>query len=243
MSVAGLPRWGVHLKPGDVLRSNAKYDTTLGASYEDMGIAVALLAPDTPDGKPTALGVDPFQAPRDGTPDCTSGGPAKGTLCTAGFVTHGHYKENGNYGAADGTWKAAKGPATDKIGIANFVYTPGDLSTRQSTGIPQVKLGSKLTFFNTEGAGIYHTITTCSFPCLGQTGAAFPISDGRTNTGRSLDLDSAELGIGAPYIGATAQQLDFTTPVTQEAGYKPGEVVTFYCRIHPFMRGAFEVTQ
>src|SRR3954451_11485853 len=62
MEVQGLPRWGVHVKPGDILRSNATYDTTIGASYENMGIAVTLLAPDTPDGKPTAPNVDPFDA-------------------------------------------------------------------------------------------------------------------------------------------------------------------------------------
>src|SRR5215212_6366414 len=107
MEVRGLPRWSVHLNPGDVLRSNATYDTTIAASYENMGIAVALMAPDTPDGKPTAPGVDPFQAERDTSADCESGGllsrgPAK--LCTRGLVTHGHYKENGNHGGPGGNW-------------------------------------------------------------------------------------------------------------------------------------------
>ena len=37
------------------------------------------------------------------------------------------------------------------------------------------------------------------------------------------------------------QALNWTLDVTKEDGYKPGEVVTYYCRIHPFMRGAFEV--
>ena len=31
--------------------------------------------------------------------------------------------------------------------------------------------------------------------------------------------------------------------MTREAGYQPGEIVTYFCRIHPFMRGAFEVTE
>lgn len=243
MEVQGFPRWAVHLNPGDVLRSNARYDTTIQASYENMGIAVALMAPDTPDGKPTAPGVDPFQAPRDNSADCKSGGATKGYLCTQGLLTHGHYKENGNYGGASGDWNAAKGPKTSEIGIANFLYTPGDLSTKSTTGIPQVPLGSNLRFTNLEGSGIYHSVTTCAFPCLGQTGAAFPLADGRTNTKRDLDLDSAELGIGAPEVGAASERLDWSTPVTPDAGYKPGEIVTYYCRIHPFMRGAFEVSQ
>jgi hypothetical protein len=58
-----------------------------------------------------------------------------------------------------------------------------------------------------------------------------------------LDFDSTELGIGAPYVGATSQKLNWSLPVTAKDGFKPGEVVTYYCRIHPFMRGAFQVVQ
>jgi len=247
MEVQGLPRWGVHVKPGDVLRSNATYDTTIQASYENMGIAVTLLAPDDENGKPTAPGLDVFDTKwtREDGPwaagdDC---GPAKGTLCDHGAVTHGHYKENGNAGGPNGAWSASQGPETNEIGIANFLYEPGDLSTKSSTGIPRVKLGSDLRFTNLEGTGIYHTVTTCRFPCLGQTGAAFPLADGQTSKGRDLDLDSAELGIGAPAVGAASQRLDYSVPVKQDAGFQAGEIVTYYCRIHPFMRGAFEVTQ
>jgi hypothetical protein len=246
MEVQGLPRWGVHVKPGDILRSNATYDTTIGASYENMGISVALLAPDS-DGKPSAPAVDPFAStwlkpdgPWSSAKDC---GPAHGTLCETGAVTHGHYKENGNYGGAGGDWNATQGPETNNIAIANFLYEPGDLSTKSSTGIPRVPLGSSLQFTNAEGAGVYHTITTCAFPCLGQTGAAFPLSDGKTNKGRALDLDSAELGLGAPAVGAASNRLDYSVPVTPQAGFSDGEIVTYYCRIHPFMRGAFEVTK
>jgi hypothetical protein len=247
MEVQGLPRWGVRVKPGDILRSNATYDTKIQASYENMGISVALLAPDTEDGQPTAPGIDVFASdwlkdngPWDDSADC---GPAKGTLCEVGAVTHGHYPENGNYGGPSGMWEAAKGPTTSEVLIANFLYAPGDLSTRSSTGIPQVPLGSNLRFSNAEGAGIYHTVTTCAFPCLGQTGAAFPLADGKTSKGRELDLDSSEVGFGAPEIGPAAQRLDWQLPVTKEAGFEPGETVTYFCRVHPFMRGAFEVTQ
>ena len=246
MEVQGLPLWGVHVKPGDKLRSNATYDTTIQATYENMGISVALLVPNGPDGKPQAPGVDVFAAdwlepsgPWSGAPDC---GPANGTLCKEGSVTHGHYAENGNYGGPQGQWDAPRGQSTSEVAIADFLYLPGDLSQR-SMGIPTVKLGSNLRFTNTEGASIYHTITTCAFPCLGQTGAAFPLADGRTSLGRDLDLDSAELGIGPPEIGPTSQRLDWNVPVTREAGFQAGETVTYFCRVHPFMRGAFEVTE
>jgi hypothetical protein len=243
MTVTGLPRWAVHVEPGDILRSNATYDTTIQSTYENMGIAVTLLAPDTPEGKPTAPGVNPFQAERDESATCDSGGVSVGKLCESGNLTHGHYKENGNAGGPSGTWDARRGQSTSEVGIANFLYEPGDLSTQSMTGVPTVKLGSSLRFTNLEGAGVYHTVTTCAFPCLGKTGAAFPLADGRTSAGRALDLDSAELGFGAPAIGAASQRLDWSVPVTRAAGFQPGETVTFYCRVHPFMRGAFEVTE
>jgi hypothetical protein len=243
MEVQGLPYWGVQVKPGDILRSNAMYDTRTLASYEDMGIAVALLAPNTPDGKPTAPGVDAFQAERDPSPNCKSGPAINGEICDIGRVTHGHYPENGNYGGPSGSWTAKPGPLTDQVAIANFQYAPGDLTTESTTGLPEVRLGTDLSFINAEGLGIYHTITTCKFPCLGQTGSAFPLADGAASDGRPLDFDSSELGIGAPYVGATSQKLDWRLPVTSRSGFKPGEVVTYYCRIHPFMRGAFQVVR
>ena len=50
------------------------------------------------------------------------------------------------------------------------------------------------------------------------------------------------MGVGVPAIGATKQALDYTLPVTPQRGFKSGDIVTYYCRIHPSMRGAFEVT-
>ena len=74
MEVTGAPYWGVHLNPGDKLRSNAVYDTTAQSTYENMGIAVALMAPDKPDGTPTAPGVDPFTTPKDTSDNCETNG-------------------------------------------------------------------------------------------------------------------------------------------------------------------------
>jgi plastocyanin len=246
MRVSGSPYWGVHVKPGDVLRSNATYDTTHQSTYENMGIAVTLLVPNTPEGKPNAPGVNPFKAPRDRSKRCKSGGltAKRPKLCDQGLaVTHGHLPENDNYGGPEGEWKAKTGSPTGEVGIADFIYAPGDLSTIEMTGVPTVKLGDTLNFTNFEGTTIYHTVTSCAFPCLGQTGTAFPLSDGETSTGRQLDFDSSELGIGAPAIGPAKQELRWGLPVTEEQGFKPGEVVTYFCRIHPSMRGAFEVTQ
>jgi hypothetical protein len=208
-----------------------------------MGIEIALFAPDAAHGKPTAPGVDPFRARRDNLANCHSGPAINGKLCTRGFLTHGHYPENGNHSGPLGNWSAQQGPQTSQIAIADFQYTPGDLSQTGSIGLPKVRLGAGLTFTNLEGAAIYHTITTCRFPCLGAVGSAFPIPNGETSSGRSVEFDSAELGIGPPAIGPASQKLSWTLPVTSQSGYRPGEIVTYFCRIHPFMRGAFQVVK
>jgi hypothetical protein len=257
MTGTGLPYWGIRVKPGDKLRINATYDTKHQASYEDMGIAVGVVAPDKPDGTRTAPGLNPFKAPRDDSPECRSltqrltapisrasnVGLKQGKLCTRGIPTHGHQAANGNYGGPSGTLNAPSGPRTNQVAIANFQYLPGDLSRSSGSGVPTVKLGSDLRFTNLEGSLIYHSITTCRFPCLGSTGAAFPLANGETSGGRRIDLDSGELGIGAPAIGPAKQTLNWEVPVTREKGFKPGETVTYFCRIHPFMRGAFKVTK
>ena len=242
MTVTGLPEWGVHVRPGDTLRINAAYDTTLQDTYEDMGIAVAYLAPDTPQGRPTAPGLDPFAAPLDTSATCSSGGLARGVLCDKGVVTHGHLREASDYGGpAPNGLSARAGGAINQVHIAGFTYVEGDLSTVSMTGIPVVKLGQSLQFVNEDAAAdVYHTITTCAFPCLGPTGVAFPVANGRTSLGRELQLDSAELGYGPPF-GPAKNDINWTVDVNGSSGYRPGEIVTYFCRIHPFMRGAFEV--
>ena len=250
MRVNGLPKYGVHVEPGDVLRSNAVYDTKLASTYENMGIVVSLLVPEDENGNKQAPGVDAFTAPVDTSRDCDSGGVTAPTptLCPNGMLeTHGHYKENGFRGGAQGNWTAAVGGPlsgkTTEVGIADFLYAPGDLSTKDSLGVPKVALGSNLRFTNFDGGAVLHTITACKFPCLGTTGAAFPLGDGESSTGRPVELDSGQLGFSVPEISGAKNVLDWTIPVTEEEGYQKGEIVTYFCRIHPSMRGAFEVAE
>ncbi len=244
-TVSALPYWGVRVQPGDVLRSNATYDTTIASVYEAMGIAVAYIVPDTPSGVPTAPGVDPFATPLDEGAGCPTGGLRADpqTLCNRGWMTHAHLPENDNYGGAAGTLTATAGQATSKVAITGFTYLPGDLSMAAVTGVPTVSLGTSLTFTNSDAfANVYHTATSCAFPCLGPTGTSFPVPNGVTSLGRSLDFDSAQLGVGIPTVSAAKNEITWSLPVTIDSGYAPGEVVTYFCRIHPFMRGAFEVT-
>jgi hypothetical protein len=249
MPVVGNPFWGVRVKPGDKLRSNVAYDTKLQSTYENMGIAVSLLVPDDENGKPQADGINPFKTKTDRSKRCYRKGGLENAgiqanppvLCTQGPVTHGELIENTNRGGPDGQWEATSAGDSNEVAIADFLYVPGDLSTRTSMGIPTVPLGGQLRFTNFEGGSIWHTITSCKFPCLGQTGAAFPIANGKTSKKRRLDFDSSEVGFGTPAIGPATNKLNWELDVTKEEGYKPGEVVTYFCRIHPFMRGAFEV--
>lgn len=246
MEVAGLPWWGVEVKPGDVLRSNATYDTTIQSTYEDMGIAVALFVPNGPDGQPQARGVDPFAVELDASGDCASGGllaPVP-TLCDKGRVTHGHLHENDNFGAPANTSLTTKrtGYNTGRVGTAGFLYQPGDLSTVDTTGLPTVKLGTRLRFSNLDAfAGVYHTVTACGYPCTGTTGTAFPLANGTTSSGRPVDFDSSELGYGLQQIGPAKNAFEWDLDVSAANGYSAGEIVTYYCRIHPGMRGGFEV--
>jgi hypothetical protein len=246
MTGTGLPYWGIRVRPGDRLRINAAYDTRWQATYEDMGIAMLAIAPNRSDGSPTAPGLNPFKVRRDRSRNCwrrSRGLKARPrVLCDKGLPTHGHQAANGNYGGPDGQWTAGPGAPTRDVGIANFKYYPGDFGGVSQSGVPTVKLGDTLRFTNFDGTSIYHSITTCRFPCLGATGASFPIANGRTSSGRRLDLDSGELGIGAPEIGPAKQDLSWRLPVTAAEGFQPGETVTYFCRIHPFMRGAFQVT-
>jgi len=243
--VVGAPFWGVRVKPGDVLRSNATYDTSYASTYENMGIVVSLFVPNRGNGKPRAPGLNPFRAKVDRSTGCKSRGlraKRRRRLCIKGYPTHGHYPENGNYGGASGKWNAKRGAKTGNVAVVNFQYQPGDLSMISMTGVPTVKLGTKLRFTNLEGGLIYHTATSCAFPCLGPTGAAFPIPNGRTSSGRPIDFDSSEMGVGVPAIGAAKEALDYQLPVTRSRGFAPGDIATYYCRVHPGMRGAFEVT-
>ena len=97
-----------------------------------------------------------------------------------------------------------------------------------ATTIPAVKRGGTLTFRNDDAShNIWHTITVCKEPCDRSTGIAYPTANGK------VVVDSGELGFGrAPASGKDT----WTTP----SNLPPG-TYTYFCRVHPFMRGAFRV--
>jgi plastocyanin len=215
VAMTGTPAdWRVKLRRGDVLSTSATYETRRGAWWESMGIMVAYMA---------------------------NGGPGKNPFRTRvnrpGSVTHGHLPENDNHGGGptglpdprqlpDG----ADNPGF--IDLMNFRYQLGDLSLGDPVRNPPViRPGQSLTFRDAgdNAKRIYHSITSCEAPCNRSTGIAYPLADGK------VQFESGTLGTASP---PATGALQWTTP----SNLAPG-TYSYFCRIHPFMRGAFRVKQ
>ncbi len=206
------PDWRVQVKKGDVLSMQTTYDVSNASWYESMGIMNLWMADGTG-------GLDPFVDKVD----------------VDGQVTHGHLPENDNHGGTDAVIGAdplslADGTATNDVNILDFVYGPGDMANYQT--VPTVKAGQSITFTNSDDKatknGLWHTITACKAPCNRSTGIAYPLADA------DVQFDSGELGTGGV---PTANRLTWNTP----SDLAPG-TYTYFCRIHPFMRGSFRIT-
>jgi hypothetical protein len=222
------PDWRVKVQPGDQLKVSTTYETKQASWYEVMGIMVVWEAWDDQHG------IDPFTQ----------------TLDEKGHVTHGHLPENNFWG---GTKFIGVNPHSlptchpRKIVIAAFKYLPGDISTSADRHgcVPTIRQGHSLEFVNQDASpngtfsfqtlfspsddylkSIFHTVTSCAAPCGLNYGVGYPLANGRGG------FDSGQLGAGLPAIGT----LTWDTPTS----LKPG-TYTFFCRIHPWMRGVFRV--
>ena len=207
--------WRVAVHAGDTLSTSATYDSARASWYESMGIMVVWMA-DAP-AKAEAAGPDPFASAVD----------------APGQLTHGHLAENNNHGgAADATYKNAlqqpSEPAAAEVRIEGYVYAQGDMLA--GTAIPTVVPGGTITFDNIDAPlnnGVWHTITACAAPCNASTGVAYPLADA------AIPFDSGQLGVAGP---PTAGRVTWTTPADLPEG-----TYTYFCRIHPAMRGAFRI--
>ena len=214
MTVTG-PQWRVQLRRGDVLSVHAAYEAKKASWYESMGIMNVWWAPGEQPGAR-----DPFAAAVD----------------TRGRVSHQRLPENDNHGGRrtilPDARKLRDGPRRATVTISKFLYANGDLSNVGRKGRPPVvKPGQSLRFKNADAADdIYHTITACRAPCNKDTGIAYPLANG------PVDFDSGELGFGPSFATPTENTDVWETPKS----LKPG-TYTFFCRVHPFMRGAFRV--
>jgi plastocyanin len=206
--------WRVGVRRGDVLSVSATYDSRRASWYESMGIMPVEFSPG-------GTGPDPFTTKVD----------------VPGHVTHGHLHENRNHGGRfaglpDPRKMLSAVPPSAGVTIKGFTYRNGDLSYIGLRGRPPaVRAGRSLRFVNGDaGAGILHTITACRAPCNRTTGIAYPLANGRVN------FDSGDLGYGPAGFTAAANRDTWRTP----KWLKPG-TYTYFCRIHPFMRGSFRV--
>jgi plastocyanin len=209
------PGWRVGVKKGDVLSVQATYDSRRASWYESMGILPTLF-------RAGETGPDPFKVDVD----------------RRGVLTHGHLPENRNHGGlfsglADPRRLLSEPPPANRtIAIKAFQYARGDLlrvGTRRRP--PTVRAGATLKFVNRDARrGILHSVTSCRAPCNRTTGIAYPLADG------PVRFDSGNLGFGPPGATAAANRDTWRTP----RNLAPG-TYTYFCKIHPFMRGAFRV--
>jgi len=245
------PNWKVAVKKGDVLSTTATYDTKKASWYEVMGIMVVGIT------KGDDGGVDPFTGQLHKT-DYLTHPRLPENIDNGGRPNPG----------LSNPLRLRSGPFKDKITIRNFVYQQGDLSMPGKKGLPpQVQQGKQLTFVNQDDPLTvrFHTITSCKAPCNKTSGIKFPLVDGPSV------FDSGELGFGptvdfgsdantpiSPVINTPAPKSKCDkSPVSglvrlvhnscvgtstwkTPRNLSPG-TYTYFCRIHPFMRGAFKV--
>jgi hypothetical protein len=222
---ATAPNWRVQVKAGDVLRISATYNTTRASWYEVMGIMLVWEAYDT------NVGVDPFNHKLD----------------ERGHITHGYLRQNNDNGGSYSLGiNVMTRPEcfTHTVNISQFQFDPGDFTaTGHNRCIPTIRRGQQLKFVNDDAsplnpgipfvnpsaaymASVFHTVTACKSPCGLNTGISYPLANGPGG------YDSGQLGLGTPAV----DRLSWSTPTT----LKPG-TYTFFCRIHPWMRGVFRI--
>jgi hypothetical protein len=236
------PKWRPRANTGDTLRISSTYETRRASWYESMGIMIVWEAWDNQHG------VDPFTG-KLAPPLANASGADPFTYAVAqhGHVTHGHLHENRHHGGTH--WltvnpRKLRSCHTHTVTIGGFTYRPGDLEAPgRRRCAPTIRKGQSLTFRNEDASplapgipglapspayinSIFHTITACQNPCGLDTGISYPLANGRAG------YDSGQLGIGTPAVG----RVTWSTPTSLAPG-----TYTFFCRIHPFMRGVFRI--
>jgi hypothetical protein len=249
--------WKVNFRKGDVITTTATYDTSRASWYEVMGIMVVGITDQQVPG-----GVDPFTQHVDQTGYLTHGRLKEN-------IDSGVRRSIGLPNPA----KLRPGPFKDRIVIRNFVYGQGDLTLGGRSGLPpRVRQGQSLTFVNQDDpvALRFHTITACRVPCNQSGGIGYPLADGpfgfdsgELGYGPTIDATSYASGqtgslpmtAAVPVPTAMANCADVPGLVGRLATGCVGSVVyrtpknltpgtyTYFCRVHPFMRGAFRVVK
>ncbi|MGB0119881.1 MAG: hypothetical protein WBP55_02870 [Solirubrobacterales bacterium] len=209
--------WRVAVKAGDTLELQTDYETEIASWYESMGINVVYWAEE-------AGGNNPYETKVD----------------QEGVTNHGHYAENDDHGGT--TPLVGPDPAKLPNGLASggvfeiggYSYgTGGDFRLPGALGRPPVvEKGQSFTFKMSaadQASETWHSLTSCKSPCNKSTGIAYPIPDGE------FQFDSGQMGLGGE---PTVNRDTWSTPADLPVGTH-----TFFCRIHPLMRGAVRVVK
>ncbi len=233
------PDWRISLKGGDTVSIDATYDVKRASWYESMGILpLSVTTADDPAAK------DPFD----------DEAAVKAMYDQGGILTHGQLPENIDFKAnkdlklKDPRKLRSKGRvpssglAIDGFGFGGFSLGGYSAFRGYPSSLmrpPVIKPGQSVTFTNldalpsmsqTEQA--WHSITSCSAPCNRGAGIGYPLARGK------IKFDSGQLGFGTGTSSevTTGSNVYTTPPLT-----KPGKTYTYFCRIHPFMRGSIRV--
>ena len=166
--------------------------------------------------------------------------PFSGKLDQTGSLTHGHLPENDNHGGKDTAALAdarglPPGPLpTGHVADRQLPLRPGDLRGRGARAPAGDAQGQPLDVRQPRRRAtrtIFHTITACRAPCNRVDRHRVPAR--RRPTSSSTPASSASARRlhrrGEPRHVDDARRT--STPGTY----------TYFCRVHPFMRGAFRV--
>ena len=230
------PDWRIALKAGDTVSVNVTYDVSKSSWYESMGI---LPLANAPAGDPAAK--DPFD----------DEAAVAAMYNEGGILTHGRLPENidakarKNLKLPDPRDIRSKGRRVPKGGIKieGFRYSRGGYSANKGFPTrlmrpPVIRPGQSVTFTNVDSPfgspdeqQVWHSVTSCKAPCNRGSGIGYPLARG------PVKFDSGQLGFGTGTSTEVTTGSDtFTTPPLT----KPG-TYTYFCRIHPFMRGSVRV--
>lgn len=233
------PEWRVKLRQGDVVSISATYDVSKASWYESMGILpFAYVA-----GRLEPNSADPF--------DAGDAGAFEAMVDAGGVLTHGRLAENRDdkankpLGLADPRkLKSGKLMPASGVKVIESLFTPGGFSALRGFPAsamrpPVVRPGRSVTFTSLDALAnqsiydqTWHSVTSCAAPCNRDSGIGYPLANG------PVKFDSGQLGFAndPTNAGVVTNSNVFTTPRIRKAG-----TYSYFCRIHPFMRGSFRV--
>ena len=237
--------WRISLQQGDTVFINVTYGVKKASWYESMGILPVAWVPGHPD--PAAR--DPF----------TQAADVKAMYDEGGTLTHRRLQENIDYKARKGLGlpnpkklKSAGKVPPEGIDIRSFNYLLGGFTAVRGFPTklmrpPVIKSGESVTFTNldalpgeTNEQQAWHSITSCRLPCNRDSGIGYPLANG------PIKFDSGQLGYGNGFSSevTTGSNVYTTPPLPYRAGKnksKKTTTYTYFCRIHPLMRGSIRV--